>query len=165
MATKCLNKLVTKLMLSCSYKDCEMSGGVRTLLWLFKDSVSIVSQCFGTYLVLFVMTFFFLSETVLTLPNCLSRIDWEILINSTSGHKFVHTTKIVRRLALSFGLLLEMNRLAAGIDLVKAFYKVQKYTIVFVVVVMQIMFQKRCHHEAIQETNEGRLMNWTIDII
>ena len=105
--------------------------------------------------------FFFLFETVLTLPNCLSRIDWEILINSTSGHKFVHTTKIVRRLALSFGLLLEMNRLAAGIDLVKAFYKVQKYTIVVVVVVMQIMFQKRCHHEAIQETNEGRLMNWT----
>ena len=32
MATKCLNKLVTKLMLSCSYKDCEMSSGVRTLL-------------------------------------------------------------------------------------------------------------------------------------
>ena len=44
------------------------------------------------------MTFFILFETVLTLPNCLSRIDWEILINSTSGHKFVHTTKIVRRL-------------------------------------------------------------------
>ena len=164
MATKCLNKLVTKLMLSCSYKDCEMSGGVRTLLWLFKDSVSIVSQCLGTYLVLFVMTFFILFETVLTLPNCLSRIDWEILINSTSGHKFVHTTKIVRRLCSKLWPAVR-DEPTGGIDLVKAFHKVQKYTIVFVVVVMQIMFQKRCHHEAIQETNEGRLMNWTIDII
>ena len=101
---------------------------------------------------------FFLFETVLTLPNCLSRIDWEILINSTSGHKFVHTTKIVRRLCSKLWPAAR-DEPTGGIDLVKAFHKVQKYTIVFVVVVMQIMFQKRCHHEAIQETNEGRLMN------
>ena len=113
-----------------------------------KDSVR---QCFSTDFVFFVVF-----EAVLTLPNCLSRIDWEILINSTSGHKFVHTTKIVRRLCSKL-YPAARDEPTGGIDLVKAFHKVQKYPIV--VVVMQIMFQKRCHHEAIQETNEGRLMN------